>query len=122
MDTLASIEKKTSKFEVTGSKLSGQVTTEISMIDGKMADLLQGDSGAFCHYCTATRESANNIKGIEEGFEIEKSIATCKATWEALDAGEISYHDSARAGQVYMNPSTAETCASMASPTKSYEA
>ena len=29
---------------------SAKVTTEISMIDGKMVDLVQGDSGSFCHY------------------------------------------------------------------------
>ena len=26
------------------------VHTELSMIDGKMVDLIQGDSGSFCHY------------------------------------------------------------------------
>ena len=80
MDTLATMEEETSTFVVGGSSLFGHVVTEISMVDGKMADLLQGDSGAFCHYCTATRESANNIKRIEEGFDIEKSNASCRET------------------------------------------
>ena len=28
-----------------------QGKTEISMVDGKMVDLLMGDSGSFCNYC-----------------------------------------------------------------------
>ena len=29
--------------------------TELSMVDGKMVGLLQGDTGAFCHYCHKTK-------------------------------------------------------------------
>ena len=32
-----------------------------NLIDGKMVDLIQGDSGSFCHYCNATRAEANDI-------------------------------------------------------------
>ena len=78
----------------------GKIVTELSMIDGKMADLIQGDSGAFCHYCIATRAEANNIKRIEEGFTIEKSFENCMKTWQALESGELSYNDKGRAGQV----------------------
>ena len=35
--------------------------TELSMVDGKMVDLIQGDSGSFCHYCNATRKQANDL-------------------------------------------------------------
>ena len=30
------------------------LNTELSMVDGKMVDILMGDSGSFCHYTTAT--------------------------------------------------------------------
>ena len=101
MDTLAKMENQITPFTATNGMCSGQVLTEISMIDGKMADLLQGDAGAFCHYCTATRQEANDIKRIEEGFTIEKSIETCIEIWEALDSGEMAYTDKRRAGQVH---------------------
>ena len=32
------------------------VKTEVSIIDGKMVDILQGDSGALCHYCNIPRK------------------------------------------------------------------
>ncbi len=32
------------------------VSTEVSIIDGKMAAILGGDGGALCHYCHATKE------------------------------------------------------------------
>ena len=67
------------------------------MINGKMADLIQGDSGAFCHYCTVTREQANDIKQIEEGFKINKSAQQCMQTWQAVD-GEMAYSSTSQAG------------------------
>ena len=42
------------------------------MIDGKMVDIIQEDSGSFCHYCKATRKEANDITRIMQGFQIEK--------------------------------------------------
>ena len=75
-----------------------KIVTELSMIDGKMADLIQGDSGAFCHYCMATRAEANDIKWIEEGFIIEKSFENCMETWKKLESGELSYNNKGRAG------------------------
>ena len=77
------------------------VVTEISMIDGKMADIIQGDAGAFCHYCTITRAEANKLERIEQGFAIEKSFEKCLRTWQALESGELLYDDKGRAGQVY---------------------
>ena len=79
---------------------SANIITEISMLDGKMADIIQGDAGAFCHYCNATRADANNIEQIKEGFQIEKSAEKCLETWQALESGEMPYHDKSRAGQV----------------------
>ena len=60
MDTLAAIENV--PVEISNDR-KAQVVTELSMMDGKMIDLIQGDSGAFCHYC--------NLK-IRNGFKIEK--------------------------------------------------
>ena len=48
------------------------VHTELSMIDGKMVDLIQGDSGSFCHYCNVTWEEANYLVCICKSFQIEK--------------------------------------------------
>ena len=49
-------------------------STQCSMIDGKIVGLLMGDTGAYCHMCICTREDANNIINIEEGFHINKSM------------------------------------------------
>ena len=46
------------------------VRTEISMVDGKMVDILVGDSGAFCHYCHTTRNEANDLLHILQRFQI----------------------------------------------------
>lgn len=106
MDQLTVIENEPILFNVPISdnvfnSCSGNVVTEVSMIDGKMADILQGDSGAFCHYCTVTRAEANDLRRIEEGFFIEKSFDTCMEIWEGMQSGEIPYHDKKQAGQVH---------------------
>lgn len=80
---------------------SAQVMTELSMMDGKMVDLVQGDSGAFCHYCNATRADANNLTKIKNGFPIEKTAEKCMEIWELLDAENMSYSDKQRKGQVH---------------------
>ena len=64
---------------------SAQVETELSLIDGKMVDLIQGDSGAFCHYCNATRADANNLTKIKNGFPIEKTAEKCMEIWNLLE-------------------------------------
>ena len=76
------------------------VTTELSMIDGKMANIIQGDSGAFCHYCNITRKEANILERIEQGFVIKKTAEDALRIWQALESGELSYNDKGRAGQV----------------------
>ena len=40
------------------------------MVDGKMVGLLQGDTGAYCHFCTCTKEAANDLGLISDGFKI----------------------------------------------------
>lgn len=97
MDKLAEIE--TTVIPIT-SDCSANVITELSMLDGKMVDQIQGDSGAFCHYCYASRDDANNIEKIRNGFVIEKSAEKCLEKWQALDSGEMRYSDKNRAGQV----------------------
>ena len=93
MDKLAEMEKGTTAF---GGACSANVVTEISMIDRKMVDLIEGDSGAFCHYCDSTREDANDIQKIANGFQIEKTVEKCLQAWQLLESGEISYPDKKR--------------------------
>lgn len=77
--------------------------TQCSMIDGKMVALLQGDSGAFCHLCHATRADANDPALIAEGFTITKDYNSCKEAWEKLEAGDIAYTSVERQGQCHEN-------------------
>ena len=62
-----------------------KLTCEISMIDGKMVNIIQGDSGSFCHYCDATREEANNLENLLNGEE--RSSALCKPPFETEITG-----------------------------------
>ena len=103
MDTLPELEKK-SILVVTdhgdGTRRCVHdviIQTELSMIDGKMADLIQEDSGAFCHYCNVIHAEANSIERIEQGFTIENSVEDV----QALESGELSYYDKGRTGQVH---------------------
>jgi hypothetical protein len=100
MDKLAAIEKGVVQVEITNGR-KAQVVTELSMMDGKMIDLIQGDSGAFCHYCNATRADANDIIKIQNGFKIEKTAEKCREIWESIESGEILYSDKCRVGQVH---------------------
>ena len=72
------------------------------MIDGKMTALLQGDTGAFCHLCTITRDSANDMVSIEAGFNITKDVDTCLETWRRIESGEIPFSNTfLRKGQCH---------------------
>ena len=75
--------------------------TELSMVDGKMVGLLQGDTGAFCHYCHTTRADANDISVIADGFNITKDYESCKTAWQKLVNGDIPYHSAERQGQCH---------------------
>lgn len=77
------------------------VHTELSMVDGKMVDLIQGDSGSYCHYCRVTRANANDLTCIIQGFQIEKSIEEMSSTWDQIESGELAYNDPNRAGQCH---------------------
>ena len=101
MDVLHGLESEPVPLQLKVPSIPMKIHTEISMIDGKMADILQGDSGAFCHYCTVTREEANNIDRIQAGFRIEKDFETISATWEKLESGEIGYTNPERKGQCH---------------------
>ena len=52
MDDILRVEEESSVI-TNGTAHDLSVQCEISMIDGKMVDLIQGDSGSFCHYCDA---------------------------------------------------------------------
>ena len=73
--------------------------TEVSMIDGKMAAILGGDGGAFCHYCHASRKDANSIVDIHLGFKITRTFEEALEIWRKLEAGELKYSDPGRKGQ-----------------------
>ena len=51
---------------------------EISMVDRKMVDLIQDDSGSFRYYCDATKAMANNLEAIQMGFPITKTYKQVK--------------------------------------------
>ena len=78
------------------------------MLDGKMVSLLQGDRGAFCHLCHATRADASDPRLTTNGFYITKDYASCKEAWDKLVAGDISYSSNARQGQCHENLAKAD--------------
>ena len=98
MDKLAEMEKETTTL---GGACSANVRTEISMIDGKMADLIQGDSGAFCHYCHVDREDANDITRITEGFQIVKTAEKCLKAYEESGGSGGKVSSKERGGQCH---------------------
>lgn len=72
------------------------------MLDGKMASLVLGDGGAFCHHCHTTRIEANDLAYIVQGFTITKSIEEMVETWKKIEHGELKGVDSAgRGGQCH---------------------
>ena len=77
------------------------VKTELSMVDGKMVDLIQGDSGSFCHYCNVTKAQANDITCILQGFVINKSVEEMVEKWDQLESGEMTYNNPGRLGQCH---------------------
>ena len=78
------------------------------MLEGKMVSLQQGDRGAFCHLCHATRADANDPKLITNGFDITKDYASCKEAWDKLVAGDISYSSNERQVQCHENLAKAD--------------
>ena len=86
---------------VNGTHQIATIHTEMSMIDGKMVDLIQGDSGGFCHYCYTTRAKANDLTCLLQGFPIEKNVQDMLDTWEKVASGEMAYSDPERSGQCH---------------------
>ena len=77
------------------SRLS--IRCEFSMIDGKMVDLLQGDSGSFCHYCHVSRDDASSIHALLQNnstpFPISKTIQQCNEAYEKNSQNEFKNQD-----------------------------
>ena len=74
----------------------------ISMIDGKMVGIIQGDTGGQkCHYCTSTVNDINNIVQILKGYKIDKSYESCMEAWRSVEEGEIDWASSRREGQCH---------------------
>eukprot|EP00112_Aurelia_sp_Birch-Aquarium-sp1_P026820 Seg975.1 transcript_id=Seg975.1/GoldUCD/mRNA.D3Y31 product="hypothetical protein" protein_id=Seg975.1/GoldUCD/D3Y31 len=103
-----------SPHEVAGVARNVVIDTKISMIDGKMVDILHGDSGAFCHYCDISKNDASSfdviIKAGVGGMPISKTVEECKHRWKLrwklgwklVESGEIDYKDSQRKGQCHL--------------------
>lgn len=88
-------------LDIQGLKCNITYDTKVSMVDGKMVSIIQGDSGAFCHYCTSTRTESNSTTLINIGFFINKNYSTCKSAWEKLSTGLISSTSSEKQGQCH---------------------
>ena len=101
-DTAFNALKVAKIFDI-NSNLSISYDIRTTMIDGKMASILCGDSGAFCKYCFSNREQCSNLDYITETdtFYIEKTYEQAKETWEKLESGEMPYNDPNRKGQVH---------------------
>ena len=102
LDDIDGMEKESTVI-VTTDRVAHDLSfsCEISMVDGKMVDLIQGDSGSFCHYCDVSKLTANNLESIQLGFPITKTYEQVKERWEMLSAGNMAYSDPARKGQCH---------------------
>ena len=54
------------------------------MVHGKVVDLIQGDSGTFCHYCDVSKSTENDLESIQLGFSITKSYEQVKEGWKMV--------------------------------------
>ena len=91
--------------QIEGLSHKCSITTKVTMIDGKMTDILQGDSGAFCHYCDIKRDAASDPLVLFEygagGMHITKTIEECYRRWSLVQSGDIGYNNPLRAGQCH---------------------
>ena len=69
------------------------------MFDGKLVATVQGDGGAFCHYCSVTQKEANDPTVIAQGFVIDKTVEEMRERWELVESSTIAYENPLRAGQ-----------------------
>ena len=97
LDTAHVLGATPTELELSNFTHSLEMNIELSMIDGKMANI-QGDSGSFFHYCKVSRL---DIFRIQEGFQVEKSDVEVLETWEQLQSGELQYSNPQRAGQCH---------------------
>ena len=71
--------------------------TKVTMIDGKMVDPVQVDSGAFCHYCDISQYEASSLQFLTSsgvgGMHITKTIEECRHRWELVVSGQVAYRD-----------------------------
>ena len=84
-----------------GKEVKVKVHTDISVVDGAMVGILQGDTGARCHYCSANRAQCNSLVEILNGFYITKSLEECQRVWDMLENGTMDWDDPARGGQCH---------------------
>ena len=80
LDTAHVLEATPSVFELNNFTHSFEMNIELSMIYGKMDNIIQGDSRSFCYYCKVSRLESNDIFCIREGFQIKKPYATVPGT------------------------------------------
>ena len=86
-------------IKLDGKTVTVQVNNTVSMIDGKMVGILQGDTGnTKCHYCTCSTTEMNNIVLIQQGFIINKDYTSCTEAWKLIEKG-IEWNDKDRQGQ-----------------------
>lgn len=102
MTELVEMENGNLNVTVNEEPYNLDISTEFSMCDGKMASILQGDSGAWCHYCFATKNEANDLTLIlQKSFTISKTYENVNQIWNELESGAMSYSDPARSGQCH---------------------
>ena len=101
MDNITSLEEESTPLIRGTIAHDLDVTCEISMVDGKMIDLIHGDSGSFCHYCDVTRDEANNMELIKMGFPLTKTYQQVQERWDKLASGEMAYSNPERKGQCH---------------------
>ncbi|CAL4122372.1 unnamed protein product, partial [Meganyctiphanes norvegica] len=55
----------------------------MSMVDGKMQDLLLGTGGSFCNVCKVSKADSQNLEIIEQGFQMDRSIEFLTNIWDS---------------------------------------
>ena len=61
LDTAHVLEATLSVFELNNFAHSFEMNIELSMIYGKMNNIIQGDFHSFCYYCNVSRLESNDI-------------------------------------------------------------
>ena len=81
------------------------VKAKITKIDGKMEDVVLGDSGAFYHYCDISQSNESSLNHLAAtgvgGMLITKTIDKFQRRLELLEKGKMAYKDLERKGQYH---------------------